>query len=254
MSQEIGTPAQPSPPFIGGPLLYAAFGLVAFTILAAQVVLSRLFSGTMTYYYAFMLVSLAMLGLAAGGLIVQMAPRFFTPERAAKQAAIISLLMGIFCFSGTLAYLEIYPQLAQTMGENYLSADDKNDSFWLLGGVFWCLFPFFLAGGTVVSLVLCHVRQSFHRAYAVDLASAALGCVAALLLLSVNTPVELLLQVLTVTSFLAAAIFALARKYLGLASVGVVFAVAAIMIGPIVAKHRDRSAAQHSLARAQGRA
>jgi hypothetical protein len=43
-----------------------AFGLVAMTVLLVQVVLSRLFASIMTYYYAFMLISLAMLGLASG--------------------------------------------------------------------------------------------------------------------------------------------------------------------------------------------
>ena len=48
-----------------------AFGLVAMSVLVVQVVLSRLFASIMTYYYAFMLISLAMLGLASGSLLVR---------------------------------------------------------------------------------------------------------------------------------------------------------------------------------------
>src|SRR5215217_9742752 len=87
------------------------FGLVAASMLTAQVVLSRLFAGTMTYYYAFMLISLAMLGLASGGLLAQLAQRFFTPERMLRHVAVLSLLAGISGFVGVLGILALLPHV-----------------------------------------------------------------------------------------------------------------------------------------------
>ena len=52
-------------------------------MLALQIVLSRLIGSTVSYYFAFLLISLAMLGLGSGALLVQLAPRRFTPERCA---------------------------------------------------------------------------------------------------------------------------------------------------------------------------
>src|SRR6202521_5074583 len=88
-----------------------AFGEIAFAVLALQIVLSRLIGSTMSYYFAFLLVSLAMLGLGSGALLVQLAPRRFTPERCGAQAAWGSLAMAACCLAGTLALLVIYPRL-----------------------------------------------------------------------------------------------------------------------------------------------
>lgn len=188
-------------------LALLAFGLLTLTILACQIVLSRLLAGTMTYYYAFMLVSLAMLGLAAGGLLVQLFPRRFPYERRWEQAAAFSLATGVSLFAGTLLALALLPRvkfggLLGVFTSDYLG----------LAGVFWCLFPTLFFGGLAVSLVLAHSRDHFHLFYGVDLMSAAAGCLIAVPLLIANTPVEALLRVVAVLPVVAAALFALAAK------------------------------------------
>ncbi len=207
-----------------GSLTIAAFGLVALTILCAQVVLSRLFAGTLTYYFAFMLISLAMLGLGSGGLIVQLASRYFAFERLSEQAWGFSLVMGLSGAAGTLAMLRIYPRLRIDSG------------FLVLGSTFWCFLPFFLCGGIVVSLVLCHARERFHRVYAVDLAAAALGCVLAIGLLGALTPVEAMLTVVAILPLAAAGLFAVAggRRKRALAALAV--AAVALVFGHLQAR------------------
>ncbi len=76
-------------------LQMVAFALVTAALLIAQIVLSRLFTATVGYYYAFMLVSLAMLGLGSGALVVQQAPRFFSHERLGTHGAVLCLVMGL---------------------------------------------------------------------------------------------------------------------------------------------------------------
>jgi hypothetical protein len=197
-------------------LQLAAFGEIAFTVLALQIVLSRLIGSTMSYYFAFLLVSLAMLGLGSGALLVQLAPQRFTRERCGAQAAWGSLAMAVCCLAGTLALLAIYPRLGLA---GTASARDRP---WLLAALFGCLFPMFLCGGLVVAVVLGDFRDRFHRVYAVDLGAAALGCLAAVGLLSGLTPVEVLLKVLAVLPATAAALFALSggRRRLALLAVG----------------------------------
>src|SRR5262245_26624009 len=94
-----------------GPSSIVAFSGITFTILADQILLSRLFGGTMTYYYGFMLISLAMLGLAAGGLVVHLAQGKFNIEKFATQTSLLSLAMGVATFVGTLCFLWVYPHL-----------------------------------------------------------------------------------------------------------------------------------------------
>lgn len=199
-----------------------AFGEIAFAVLALQIVLSRLIGSTMSYYFAFLLVSLAMLGLGSGALLVQLAPRRFTPERCAAQAAWGSLAMAACCFAGTLALLVIYPRLGLA---GIASAGHRP---LILASLFACLFPMFLCGGIVVALVLANCRARFHRIYAVDLGAAALGCLAAVALLSGLTPVEVLFKVLAVLPATAATLFALGggRRRLALLSL----AVAAVLL------------------------
>jgi SAM-dependent methyltransferase len=186
-----------------------AFGEIAFTVLALQIVLSRLIASTMSYYFAFLLVSLAMLGLGSGALLVQLAPRRFAPDPAdpadhcGGQAAWWSLAMALCCLAGTLALLAIYPRLGLA---GTASARERP---WLLAALFACLFPTFLCGGIVVAVVFAAFRARFHRVYAVDLGAAALGCLAAVGLLSGLTPVEVLLKVLVVLPATAAGLFAL---------------------------------------------
>lgn len=182
-----------------------AFGLIAMSVLLAQVVLSRLFASIMTYYYAFMLISLAMLGLASGSLLVQAMPRVFTEERFSLHAMIGGAAMGMCGIVGTLALLVVYPHtnvgsLAFTPGQ-----------FWALAGLFWCLFPFFLCGGLVVAMVFARYRAHFDLLYAVDLAFAAGGCLVAIALLDGSTPVQVLLTFCAVP-MLAGALFGVAER------------------------------------------
>jgi hypothetical protein len=182
-----------------------AFGLIAMSVLLVQVVLSRLFASIMTYYYAFMLISLAMLGLASGSLLIQMMPRVFTAERFSLQAMICGAAMGMFGIVGTLAVLAIYPHTS--VG----SLAFTPSQFWPLAGMFWCLFPFFLCGGLVVAMVFARYRAHFNLLYAVDLVFAAGGCLLAIALLEGSTPVQVLLGFCAVP-MLAGALFGVADR------------------------------------------
>jgi hypothetical protein len=55
-----------------------ALALLTGAIVAGQIVLSRLLASTLGYYFAFMLVSLAMLGLASGALLVHARVQWFS--------------------------------------------------------------------------------------------------------------------------------------------------------------------------------
>jgi SAM-dependent methyltransferase len=201
-------------------------------VLALQIVLSRLIGSTVSYYFAFLLISLAMLGLGSGALLVQLAPRRFTPERCGAQAAWGSLGMAASCLAGTLAALVLYPRLG-IAGTAYAGHRP-----WVLAALFACLFPMFFCGGLVVAIVLADCRARFHRVYAVDLGAAALGCLAAVALLSGLTPVEVLLKVLAVLPATAAALFALGSGRRRLALLGLAAAAALLLAGNALAAAR----------------
>ncbi len=201
-----------------------AFALITLSVLAAQVVLTRLFASVMTYYFAFMVVSLALLGLGAGGLVVQLLPSYFRRERLLGQAARYSLAMGISATLGTLALLSIYRFVPADVAIRPSAAE-----FWSLGALFWCLLPMFFFGGLVVSLVLGHAGTRFHHLYAVDLVSAAVGCVLAVWWLGVNPPAETMLTAVACLPSAAGALFAMAERHVRTA--GVALLVALLQLG-----------------------
>ena len=45
-----------------------------------EILLTRIFSVTMLYHFAFVALSVAMFGLTAGALVVYLAPHLFPPE------------------------------------------------------------------------------------------------------------------------------------------------------------------------------
>ena len=60
---------------------YLGLFFVALATLMYEILLTRIFSVTMLYHFAFVALSLAMFGMTAGALIVYLAPRVFTPAR-----------------------------------------------------------------------------------------------------------------------------------------------------------------------------
>src|SRR5213596_878242 len=59
----------------------AGLFLTTLATLMFEVLLTRIFSVTMWYHFAFMAVSIAMFGMTAGALVVFVRPRWFEPER-----------------------------------------------------------------------------------------------------------------------------------------------------------------------------
>ncbi len=58
----------------------AAIGLIGASTLALEILLTRIFSVTMWYHFAFVAVSLALFGVAVSGVAVSVAPRFFSGD------------------------------------------------------------------------------------------------------------------------------------------------------------------------------
>ncbi|MGZ6123388.1 MAG: hypothetical protein ACXWLR_00420 [Myxococcales bacterium] len=212
-----------------GKILLGGLALLTAAIVAAQIALSRLLASTLGYYFAFMLVSFAMLGLASGGLLVHVRVQGFRREKLERDAAVLALLCAACTCAGTIAYLRVYA---------------PSDRSWILVWLtpaFLCLFPLFLFGGIAVSLILRYAGAYFHRAYAVDLAGAAAGAGAAVLMLSTSSPMEVL-QGVALLSTAAGALLAYGARLKALVAVAI--AIAAGIFG--VATWVNRSPARQS--------
>lgn len=143
----------------------AGIALTSGAALALSLLFSRLFSVTMYYHFAFFIVSLALLGIAVGGVAVYVLPRLFRPERMLLLAGLLAAAVAPL----TLLAIEV----AVT---SPLSVDLEGDNVTRLLEVYFATSLPFFASGLAITLVMSSARERIGRVYAFDLGGAALGC------------------------------------------------------------------------------
>src|SRR3954468_14373887 len=70
-------------------------GLASFSTIALELMLTRIFSVTMYYHFAFMVISIAMLGLSISGVAIYVFPNAFRDRRAPALASLFMLLFAV---------------------------------------------------------------------------------------------------------------------------------------------------------------
>jgi uncharacterized membrane protein YsdA (DUF1294 family) len=193
----------------------AGFAVVTSALLLAEIALTRLFSGTIGYYFAFMSISVAMLGLGAGSLWVTL--RREGPSGPYVRCAGAAFGLGLSGALSTLGYLAYYPAMGAEGAAGQIA----------YVGLFGALFLPFLFGGVLVSTVFEAGRASFSKLYAIDLAAASVGCVVAVFLLD-RVPAPAAMLVISAFAALAAPLFLVAagRQTQAMAAGGGILALA----------------------------
>jgi hypothetical protein len=153
------------------PFLSGLFLLSAGTLMY-EVVLTRLLSVISWYYLAFVSVSMAMLGMTAGALFVQLRPHLFQRELIATRLRQFTLAMAVATPLALVTMLAIPIEVVPSIESIY--------SFVLFCGVIATPFVF---SGIVVCLSLTRSEFAIGRVYFVDLLGAATGSVGSIVLL-----------------------------------------------------------------------
>lgn len=138
-----------------------------------EVVLTRLLSVVCWYYLAFVSISMAMFGMTAGALAVQLRPRLFTAELVPRRLSQATLAMAVSLPLALMTMLAVPLEISYAVQTLY--------SFLLFSVVI--AVPFFFSG-MAVCLSLTRMPFPMGRIYSADLAGAALGCIASVALLS----------------------------------------------------------------------
>ena len=153
---------------------YAGLFMVSFSTLMYEVLLTRIFSVTMWYHFAFVAVSVALFGMTVGALLVHLLADRFPVERAKERLSLFALLFGVAIFVSFLTQLSI----------------PFNPEWTLLGvysvGLTYLVISVpFVFSGICVCLALTRFSRQVSKLYAADLVGAALGTIALLRLLDV---------------------------------------------------------------------
>ena len=152
---------------------YAGLFMVTLATLMYEIGLTRIFSVTMWYHFAFVAISVALFGMTVGALVVHLLPQRFPAEGVKRQLWVFSLLFALslaVCFAIQLSF----PFLPRATFRGVASV------------VATCVvisIPFTFSG-VVVCLALTRFPRRVNRLYAVDLVGAALGCVLLIALFS----------------------------------------------------------------------
>ena len=145
------------------------YGGLFFTTLAAlayEILLTRIFSVTMWYHFAFVAISVALFGLTVGALIVYLSPTRFPDTQTKERLAQASFLFSVTVVVSFLTQLSVPFQPE-----------------WTVLGVYSVAFTYlvisvpFIFAGIAVSLALTRFPTRVSRLYAVDLIGAGLGTI-----------------------------------------------------------------------------
>ncbi len=147
---------------VQGAVFVLSLGLMLF-----ELSLTRVLSVLYYYHTAFLAISIAMLGLGAGGLFSYLAPAFTWRHK-------IPLLAGSAISMGLLPLL--YPVVSLDLA----SLDEFTGFSFLLSlslTAFAIVIPF-VGGGMLLALLLSRYDKSLSKLYALDLCGAAVACLA----------------------------------------------------------------------------
>jgi hypothetical protein len=153
--------------------ILAGTALSSFAALLLELVLTRLFSVVLFYHFAFLAISIALLGLGAGGVFAHLKKnwlsRFETRALVTRLCAINSLVVPV-----VLAIVLRIPVSLELSKANFL----RLTAIYLTSAV-----PFFVTG---LEFSVVFARQTTHVSplYAADLAGGALACLAIVPLLN----------------------------------------------------------------------
>lgn len=173
-----------------------AVALLSGAALAYEVLLTRIFSIVQWHHFAYMMISVALLGYGASGTFLSLAQRALK----ARFAAVFSINAALFGISSLLGVIA-----AQQVGFNPLEIFwDPHQVLRLVAIYLLLFFPFFCAANAI-GLTLTSFPQHIHRIYAYDLVGAGAGSLGIVLLLFALMPTHAL-QCLSALGLAAAAL------------------------------------------------
>ncbi len=173
---------------------YAIF-LMSAGVIGYEILLMRLLSVIQWYHFAYMIISLALLGFGASGTFIAVAQRWLLPRFH------LSFIIGALVFGLTTAGNFI---LAQRIPLNTLEILwDRSQPLYLLLLYVLLSVPFF-CGATCIGLTFTRFKDQINRIYRFDLLGAGTGALAIILLLFSFPPATCLKLLVTLGFFVAA--------------------------------------------------
>lgn len=176
------------------PIHFITIAWTALTLIAMQVLLTRMFSVMLFYHFAFAGVTLAMFGLTVGALKVHLSPLRFSHHNLNTEIASHCMATAALLSACMIVMVDVPGRLAMNFH------GQTNEALATLAVILPCLvigivgiIYAFISAGVVVTLLLTSIPAFTSRLYAVDLVGASMGVVLVILGLKFLDPLSLVL-------------------------------------------------------------
>lgn len=191
------SPAEASAPLISDSVLILGLAISSFAALLLELALTRLFSVVLFYHFAFLAISIALLGLGSGGVFAYLLKTWLARFPTRSLAAFLCCLNAISV-----------PIILEIVLHFSVSLEISRANFLRLSGIYLAsAIPFFLTG-LQFSVVFARESSRIHSLYGADLTGGALACLAIVPLLNyLGGPNTILFAALTAA--IAAAVWSL---------------------------------------------
>jgi hypothetical protein len=151
----------------------AAIAAVSSALLMTELALTRIFSVTMYYHFAFLAISIALFGLSASGVLVYVLRQRLLPFETRQLLTAVTVLHGIVTLIALAGLVRI------RVGLNY----SPDNLMRMLAIYALAALPFF-SGGSMLALAFTRMATRINVLYAADLLGAAAGCLVLIPLLN----------------------------------------------------------------------
>ncbi len=168
------------------PLL--SLGLISATALAYEILLMRLFSIIQWHHFAYMIISLALLGYGISGTLVSLLQTTLLKPQHRWFHITYPFFLFLFSLSSFGCFF-----LAQSIPFNPEAIIWDTRQIWNLLGIFLLLSTPFLMAASAICLVFIHYPDQIAKIYSMDLMGAGLGSIGVILLLFLVFPITALL-------------------------------------------------------------
>jgi hypothetical protein len=199
--------------------ILVGIGAVSAALLMTELALTRIFSVTMYYHFAFLAISIALFGLSASGVLIYVLRQQLANVPTSRLLTIGALLHAV----ATLIALACLVRIR--VGLNY-----SPQNLVLMLSIYLLAALPFLTGGSVISAAFARLTTRISLLYAADLIGAAAGCLALIPLLNTLGAPGVVL-VAAALSLLASLCFTAAGSRMRVAAIG-----AAILVLPVGAQ------------------
>jgi spermidine synthase len=201
--------------------IFVGVFFTSLSILMLELILTRVFSVTLWYHFAFFAIAVALFGMSTSGIFLYAFPTTFPRQKLGKQLWIFSILFSASIPIALWIVLAIPFRLSWSW-----TAFASLAAIYLIVSV-----PFFL-GGVCLALVLTHLSRNVSKIYFYDLIGAGIGCLLTIPLLNaLGGPTSVLaIALFAGLSTVFFALYSRDKKYLSISAV-ILGALALLTVG-----------------------